>query len=507
VLTIVLDKTARLWSAASGNAIGRPLRHKSEVLAVAFSPDGKTVLTGSADNNARLWSAATGKALLPPLRHLGAVSAVAFSPDGQTVLTGSTDRTARLWSAVGGKALGPPLRHHYAVKAVAFSPDGQTVLTGSGELFDVGEARLWSAASGIAVGPPLRHQSEVSAVAFSPDGKTVFTGSGEQTARLWKVPVALEGSSEWIKVWTQVLTGTELDPHGVVEPLNGKAWQQRRKLLAQLGGSPKLRRTPKAWRAALQREKFQADLARHDREAEDSLHSGQWFAALFHLNPLVKAQPDQSRHFLRRGRAHAERGQWKKAAADFARAIRLKETKPEPWTGLALMRLRTSDKAGYRKVCARLLKRFGKTTDPAVAKEVAWTFMFAPAAVPDLAQPVRLARLAVEKLPKSPYRPLQTLGAALYRFGKWEEAVQRLNQAIKAQGKGGTALDWLLLAMAHQRLNHAPEARKWLDQAVTWMDKNPQVIRAWPWEDRLALPMLRREAKALLKEKPKQTGR
>ena len=58
-------------------------------MSVAFSPDGKTVLTGSCDKTARLWDAATGQPIGQPLAHQGAVGAVAFSPDGKTVLTGS----------------------------------------------------------------------------------------------------------------------------------------------------------------------------------------------------------------------------------------------------------------------------------------------------------------------------------------------------------------------------------------------------------------------------------
>jgi WD40 repeat protein len=97
-------------------------------------------VTGSFDNSARLWDATTGQQLGPSLVHQGGgVSAVAFSPDGETVLTGSLDKTARLWGAATGQPIGPPLTHSGTVYAVAYSPDGKTVLTGS----TGNSARLW----------------------------------------------------------------------------------------------------------------------------------------------------------------------------------------------------------------------------------------------------------------------------------------------------------------------------------------------------------------------------
>ena len=115
VLTGSWDKTARLWNAQTGVPRGEPLQHDGNVNSVAFSPDGQTVLTGSSDvvvystngqiesiestdNRARLWNALTGTLRGERLEHNEGVSAVAFSPDGQTVLTGCWDRTAKIWS-------------------------------------------------------------------------------------------------------------------------------------------------------------------------------------------------------------------------------------------------------------------------------------------------------------------------------------------------------------------------------------------------------------------------
>jgi WD40 repeat protein len=138
------------------------------VLAVAFSPDGKTVLTAGG-RAVRLWEVATGKPLgksLPQQRDR--VLAAAFSPDGKTVLVGMEGGSAQRWDIANAKLLGPPLLHNGWVISVAFSPDGRFILTGSTDQ----TARLWEVATGQSVGSPLHHGGWARAVAFSPDGNS-----------------------------------------------------------------------------------------------------------------------------------------------------------------------------------------------------------------------------------------------------------------------------------------------------------------------------------------------
>jgi len=174
------DRTAQLWDATTGEPIGSPLSHGGEVIAVAFTPDGRTILTACLDKSVRLWDAATGQLIAPPIHH-GWGNAVAFSPDGKTFLAGCSDGTARLWDTATGLRVGKPIPHAGNFNSVVYSPDGKTLLTGSWD----STARLWDAATGQQIGQPLKHQSPVLSVAFGPDGKTLLAGSKDGTARLW----------------------------------------------------------------------------------------------------------------------------------------------------------------------------------------------------------------------------------------------------------------------------------------------------------------------------------
>ncbi|HRG76886.1 MAG TPA: caspase family protein, partial [Leptospiraceae bacterium] len=147
---------------------------------VAFSPDGKQILSGSQDTTIKLWEL-SGKLLHTFEEHSFAVNSVAFSPDGKQFLSGSKDKTIKLWD-LSGKSLHTFEGHSSYVASVAFNPNGKQILSGSSD----NTIKLWDI-SGKLLHTFKGHTSSVNSVAFSPDGKFIVSGSSDTTIKIWDV--------------------------------------------------------------------------------------------------------------------------------------------------------------------------------------------------------------------------------------------------------------------------------------------------------------------------------
>jgi WD40 repeat protein/tRNA A-37 threonylcarbamoyl transferase component Bud32 len=171
------DHHARVWDVRSRREVLR-IEHPEDVRDACFSPDGTRIAAACADSIVRIWDWQTGELLVGPLRHERWAFGVSFSPDGERIVTASGDRTARVWSARTGALLLTLAGHTDQVWQAVFSPDGRLVATASHDR----SARLWEARTGEARGPVLRHGAKVLGVAFSPDGTRVASSSRDQSA-------------------------------------------------------------------------------------------------------------------------------------------------------------------------------------------------------------------------------------------------------------------------------------------------------------------------------------
>jgi WD40 repeat protein/tetratricopeptide (TPR) repeat protein len=178
ILTAGDDRTVRLWAVETGQPVGRFLNIG---VAAVFSPDGKAILVRAGSGKVMLWDIASGQPVGRPVNLGSGVLDAAWSPDGRSILTGGTNGNARFWDAVTGLPTGPVLAHPDGVNAVAFAPNGRSILTGGRDKM----TRLWDAATGQPIGTPMRHPGHMASRAFSPDSRTLLTVSSDGAARRW----------------------------------------------------------------------------------------------------------------------------------------------------------------------------------------------------------------------------------------------------------------------------------------------------------------------------------
>ncbi len=178
------DNTLRLWDGRTGRSIGGPLTgHTGFIYAVAFSMDGTRIASASGDKTLRFWDARTGEPIGSPLvGHTDGATSLAFSKDGKLLVSGSWDNTLRLWDVHSGESIGAPFDAGVTtVSSVDISPDGRRLVCAGHDNF----ARILDLVTGRHLLVLTGHTDQITSVAFSPDGSRIASASWDKTVRLW----------------------------------------------------------------------------------------------------------------------------------------------------------------------------------------------------------------------------------------------------------------------------------------------------------------------------------
>lgn len=175
--------------------------HSGEVLSVAYSPDGKTIASGSYDKTVKLWDASTGRELSTLKGHAEQINSVSFSPDGKTLASASgagyvgttlTDYSIRFWEVSTGRELSILKAHGDKINSIVFSPDGKWLASASGAGYHRStshdySSRVWNVATGQEIAGFQNQPEPVQAVAFNPDGNLLAIGLSNGTIELAEI--------------------------------------------------------------------------------------------------------------------------------------------------------------------------------------------------------------------------------------------------------------------------------------------------------------------------------
>jgi WD40 repeat protein/tetratricopeptide (TPR) repeat protein len=557
-----------------------------------FTPDSKLLATAHGAS-LRLWDAATGKEARAPMVESSEINALAFSPDGKLVLTGSTEGTARIWNTATGQPVGAPLVHPRRVNTVAFGPgaEGRLIVTGCGD----GTACLWDRATHKRLAPLVRQNRAIWGATITPDNRSTLTTTDDGTTRAWPVPAPVEEEPDRLALRLQVRTGLEMGPGQTVLQLSPSEWERRLqslisvegsaksawttsmsetsfhdahardaerdhalfaarwhldRLIALQEGQPRSEATDHAWLALARRAHIDADQGNFDRAKEvferasrraprddllvwyrhcivDSLDQKSWPLARWYVDRALALAPEdwqlyadralleqklgreaQSAADLKRaskfgadpatlmrlGDEAAQAGRWSLAAAAYASAV---DRDPGPfmsWERQAVGLLKGGARKSYDKLCARLATGSFEIDHLSLTNAAAWVCALAPDAIVDYTPLIARIDQIVKATPPSTLRHdlLNTLGAVLFRGGRFEEAVARLTEGIHDSGGQGVFEDWVFLALAYHRMGHLAEARSYLERI-----KQAKPFSSDIWQS-LEQALLREEALATL---------
>ncbi|KAG2742650.1 WD40 repeat-like protein [Suillus brevipes Sb2] len=196
-----LDGTARQWEVESGETMPEPIENilasietgHNYVFTVVYSPDTTLIATGGDDGrddyecSIKIWDAKTGKLVATLKGHTGTVECLAWTKDGKSLISGSSDSSIRTWNTTNWKQTAVLDEHNRAVRAIAISPNGSILASAS----DDDATRLWNLDNGQPISSPIQRAEYVNCVSFSAGGKQLATGCNDKNAYIWDIAAIL----------------------------------------------------------------------------------------------------------------------------------------------------------------------------------------------------------------------------------------------------------------------------------------------------------------------------
>jgi WD40 repeat protein/tRNA A-37 threonylcarbamoyl transferase component Bud32 len=195
------DGTLRLWDLESGTGAILLDVSSQAVRSVAFSPDGQFLVVGlakgqasSPDYSLRLLETAPGREIRRMAGHREVIADVAFSPDGRRILSGSTDLAVIVWDAASGEEIHRLIGHSGGLLAVAFSPDSRLAVSGATD----GSLLLWDVAEGVALRRYVGLTKPIVGLAFTPDGRSFLVAADDDAVHEYRVDATQQDLLAWI---------------------------------------------------------------------------------------------------------------------------------------------------------------------------------------------------------------------------------------------------------------------------------------------------------------------
>jgi WD40 repeat protein len=484
----------KLWDLNTGQQLRTLAGTGGAIRSIAFNADGLRLASAAADGIVRVWEVASGRLLHQLKAPGGPATCVAYSPDGNYLAAGQEEGMVSVWETETGRLQHGLAGHTLPVSAVAFHPGSQVLASVSGgpRGDDAGTVRLWDLAAGRERNAWQGNGGSILDLAFSPDGRRLATLSSDSSLRLWDP----DTGQEVFVLRSHITVGAAAA--SLAFSADGSRLAAGCAMVRLWETAP-----PDAGKEAVR----QRAIAWHRRRANDADSVKEWLAQIFHLDRWQELEPDSEGPAHNRAYAWAALGRWDRAAADFARVMESNSEGPILWCTYAGLLLQAGDQVGYRRVCASVIQRFGKTQDTLSAYLAARTCTLSSDPGVNASEVVRLAAQAVAA-DKTCGWYLRTLGMAYYRAGQQEQAIRWLEESVRVPPRGeAQIINWLALALVYHRLNRPQESRRWMEKASTWIEST---AHGAPLEDVGTLGihphdwlesfLLRREVEGLMRE-------